>query len=344
MSSITTVPVLDISGFLADEHGPVGDAFVAEFRDTVHRTSFLVLDGHGVDPALRARVDDVTRRFFALPPDELESIANVHSPHFRGYTRLGGEHTKGVPDLRDQLDVGTDSPARTIGPGDPRWWGLIGPNLLPPSIPELPAVIGEWRAALGTVTAALLRVVARSIGQPEDALARHFDPATNSFVKVVRYHPARPEFPGSWGVGEHTDGTLFAIVHQDEVGGLQELIEGEWVDVPVRTGALGINVGTALQFLTDGFYRHVWHRVTPPPAGVFRYSVCYFPSVSRPTLAPLPLPAHLLAEIAPEDRTDPASPLVGERRYHEGLLRAIRSHPDVARVHYPDLLAEAGLA
>lgn len=217
MSFTTAVPVLDISGFLADEDGPAGQAFVDEFRATVHRTSFLVLDGHG------------------------------------------------------------------------------------------------------------------------------FDSVTNRFVKVVRCHPARSEYPGSWGVGEHTDGTLFAIVHQDEVGGLQELIDGEWVDVPVRPAALGINVGTTLQYLTDGYYRHVWHRVAPPPTDAYRYSVCYFPSISAATLAPLPVPEHLLADVAPEDRTDPTSPLVTEERFHQGLLRSIRSHPNVGARHYPDLLAEAGV-
>ena len=60
-----------------------------------------------VDPArllaLALRLErQVAEEFFALPEEERLAIENVHSPQFRGYTRLGNEHTNGLRDLRDQ--------------------------------------------------------------------------------------------------------------------------------------------------------------------------------------------------------------------------------------------------
>ena len=36
----------------------------------------------------------------------------VNSPHFRGYTRVGMERTRGLPDWREQIDIGAERPMR----------------------------------------------------------------------------------------------------------------------------------------------------------------------------------------------------------------------------------------
>ena len=37
----------------------------------------------------------------------------MKSPHFRGYTRIGGERTQGLVDWREQIDIGPERPAVT---------------------------------------------------------------------------------------------------------------------------------------------------------------------------------------------------------------------------------------
>ena len=71
-----------------------------------------ISSGHGVPPELDAAVMAAAREFFALPEAERRALAIASSPHFRGYTVLGGERTKGVSDWREQLDVGPEEPAR----------------------------------------------------------------------------------------------------------------------------------------------------------------------------------------------------------------------------------------
>jgi isopenicillin N synthase-like dioxygenase len=43
-----------------------------------------------------------------LPLEERLAIENVNSPQFRGYTRVGTEHTGGAPDWREQIDIGPE--------------------------------------------------------------------------------------------------------------------------------------------------------------------------------------------------------------------------------------------
>src|ERR1700712_347215 len=128
MSSDPPLPVLDIAGFRADPDGPDGAAFVAALQRSFHEIGAAYLVGHGVPHAGVAGGRSGAEEFFALPESERLAIENVNSPQFRGYTRLGNEHTNGLRDLRDQVDVGRELPAPEIGPDDPAWLRLRGPN------------------------------------------------------------------------------------------------------------------------------------------------------------------------------------------------------------------------
>src|ERR1700722_15718293 len=74
-------------------------------RTFAHEVGFFYLTGHGVPDSLIDRVLAAARALFALPQADKDAIAMVNSPHFRGYTRLGGELTGGAVDWREQLDI-----------------------------------------------------------------------------------------------------------------------------------------------------------------------------------------------------------------------------------------------
>ena len=108
-----------MSGFLAAPDGAAGRAFVAELRDACHGPGFCYLVGHGVPRDVDRAVMSAARAFFALPERERRELAIAKSPHFRGYTVLGDEITKGKRDWREQLDAGAEEPAASLRAGDP---------------------------------------------------------------------------------------------------------------------------------------------------------------------------------------------------------------------------------
>ena len=87
MSSVTTLPEVDLS------HRP--GQLRERLREVAHEVVFFYLIGHGVPEALTRRVLAAAQRLFALPQAQKDAVAMVRSPHFRGYTRLGGELTGG---------------------------------------------------------------------------------------------------------------------------------------------------------------------------------------------------------------------------------------------------------
>src|SRR5919108_1993491 len=140
----TTLPELDMTDFVTAPDGAAGRRFVRELRDVCHEIGFCYLAGHAVPAALDSAILASARQFFALPAAERRALAIANSPHFRGYTVLGGERTKGVSDWREQLDLGPEEPAAVVAPTDPPWRRLRGPNQWPASLPAMQPIVLSW--------------------------------------------------------------------------------------------------------------------------------------------------------------------------------------------------------
>ncbi|QEW02657.1 isopenicillin N synthase family dioxygenase [Microbacterium lushaniae] len=327
------LPVLDLS--LLDQGPQAAARFRDDLRAATHDVGFFYLTGTGVTPELEARLLQGAKDFFALPEADKLAIENVQSPHFRGYTRVGGERTQGKVDWREQIDVGPEREPVTDADA-PDYARLIGPNLWPDAQPELREIVSEWHDHLTGVARKLLRAWALSLGAEESYFDRHFgEPQT--LIKIVRY-PGK-EDPWAQGVGAHKDsGVLTLLWVEPGKGGLQVQRDGEWVDAPPVPGAFVVNIGELLEYATQGYLTATNHRVISPRYPDERISVPFF---FNPALdARLPI-IELPAELATQARgvtDDPDNPI--HATYGENALKSrLRAHPDVAAIHHPDLAA-----
>ena len=333
------LPILDLSRLDA------GDEAAAQFRDDLraatHDVGFFYLTGTGVSAELEARLHRAARGFFALPEADKLAIENVNSPHFRGYTRIGGERTQGEVDWREQIDIGPERSAVT-DPGAPDFARLIGPNLWPDAQPGLREVVSEWHDHLSGVARKLLRAWALSLGAPESYFDEHFgEPST--LIKIVRY-PGTDEPTPQQGVGAHKDsGVLTLLWVEPGKGGLQVERDGVWVDAPPVPGAFVVNIGELLEYATQGYLIATKHRVISPKRPEDRISVPFFFNPALDKRLPLiELPPELAAG-ARGVTQDPANPI--HALYGENALKSrLRAHPDVAAIHHPDLVAARAAA
>src|SRR6201997_2067570 len=210
VGSITALPVVDL------RDNP--DRLRRALREAAHEVGFCYLTGHGVAAELAGRLLAAARRLFELPEADKDAIAMVRSPHFRGYTRLGGELTQSLVDWREQIDIGPERPA-IGGPGKPDYLWLQGPNQWPAALPGLPGIVAEWDAALSAVARTLLRHWAASLGSPPGVFDAAFAETPATLIKIIRY-PARAG--GPQGVGAHRDaGVLTLLLAEPGSRGLQ---------------------------------------------------------------------------------------------------------------------------
>lgn len=331
------LPILDISGFLDDADSDAGRRFVDELIATEHDIGFCYLVGHGIDPALEARVMELAATFFALPePDRLE-IVNTNTPHFRGYTRLGQEHTNGTSDWRDQIDIGPERAAPDLGPDAPPWLRLRGPNQWPSAVPEMQNVVTTWMDAMADVGRAVLSALALGLGLPADHFAPVVNPDPEVLVKIIRYPAQDATADTGQGVGLHHDSGLLSFIMQDDVGGLQVQTGDGLVDATPMPGAYVLNLGEMLQVATNGYLRATKHRVVSPPPGRQRLSVAYFFNPCMESrLDPIALPPALAAQAPGGQNPNPDDPIFAT--YGENWLKfRLRSHPDVAEIWHADL-------
>src|SRR5690606_38310938 len=256
-------------------------AVAAAIGRACREDGFFYAIGHGVDPALAARLEASARRFFAQEREAKLAIRMARGGRaWRGYFPLGDELTSGVPDDKEGLYFGAELPA-----DDPRVRAglpLHGPNLFPSDPAELRETVLAWLDEMTRLGHLLVRGIALSLGLPGDYFDARYTREPLILFRIFHYPgiDARPPGAERWGVGEHTDYGLLTILHQDAVGGLQVRTRRGRIDAPPLAGAFVCNIGHMLDRMTRELYRSTPHRVrNETPHGRLSFPFFFHPSM-----------------------------------------------------------------
>jgi isopenicillin N synthase-like dioxygenase len=300
--SSSRIPTIDLRPWLSGD--PQARARIAATVDEALRTAgFLLVTGHGVDPALRSGIREAARAFFRLPPAAKEPYAVKVGG--RGWLGPGAEAngyaegTETPPDLKESWSFAAEEPT-----GDPETdaeWFL--PNVWPAEAPELHALVTDYLGRMRVLSDQLLELLAVALGRPDDFFTRHTAHPTWGFN--INWYPGtdvvgEPQ-PGQFRIGPHTDfGTVTVLDRQQGRGGLQVFTdEHGWEDAPYDPEAFTINIGDLMARWTGDRWRSGRHRVLPPPADVPAeelMSLVYFYECDPGTLVePVPAPVGRVA-------------------------------------------------
>jgi polar amino acid transport system ATP-binding protein len=273
-SSGESLPVINVSALVAGGAGR--EQVAAQIGAACRAHGFFYVTGHGVDPALVQRLEDLSRRFFALDePTKMRWRMALGGRAWRGYFPLGGELTSGRPDWKEGLYLGTELPADhpLVRAGTP----VHGPNLFP-ELDGFRATVLAYIDAVTRLGHRLMEGIALSLGLPAGYFAERYTADPLILFRIFNY-PTQPVPDGMdvhWGVGEHTDYGLLTILHQDEVGGLQVRTPGGWIEAPPVAQSFVCNIGDMLDRMTGGRYKSTPHRVTRNSSGRDRLSFPLF--------------------------------------------------------------------
>lgn len=331
-----TLPILDFARYT---QGAERETFLADLRHAARDIGFFYLINHGIDENLQLAVQRESRRFFALPDEQKQQVAMIHSPHFRGYNRAASEITRGQPDWREQFDIGAERPSLRLSRDDPRWRRLQGPNQWPQALPTLKPTLLAWQQAMTGMAITLLRAFAEALQLPVNAFDALYGNKPNEHIKLIRY-PGQQDRQRAQGVGAHKDSGFLSFLLQDEQKGLQVEVEpGHWIDAAPLAGSFVVNIGELLELASNGYLRATVHRVVSPPAGQDRLSVAFFLGAELDAVVPVYALPPALAQEARGPESDPHNPLLRDVGWNY-LKGRLRSHPDVAERYYRDVLRE----
>lgn len=270
-----TLPVIDLRLPAA----AVADSIARACRDH----GFFYIVGHGIEPALIARLEGLSQQFFALPDAVKANYAMSRAGRaWRGWFPLGGELTAGRPDWKEGLYLGTE-----LGPDDPRvrvGTPLHGSNLLPSddTLSGFRTTIDEYMRRVIELGHRVLASLAVSLGLSSDYFEARYTQDPLILFRIFQYpsvtaamDAADPNAP-HYGVGEHTDYGLLTLLHQDTVGGLEVKTSAGWIDAPPIPGSFVCNIGDMLDRMTAGYYKSTPHRVRINRSGRNRLSLPLF--------------------------------------------------------------------
>uniref|UniRef100_A0ACD5VEY2 Uncharacterized protein n=1 Tax=Avena sativa TaxID=4498 RepID=A0ACD5VEY2_AVESA len=226
---------------------------------------FFRVTGHGVPLELVRAVEAAAAGFFALPQAEKE--AGAGRPVGYASKRIGtGGDLGWIEYLLLSVTSAGALPAASFAASTlPCAAAAADGSRSEPSCP-LRELLEEYAAAVRRMACGVLELMAEGLGLgPADAISRLVADADSDNMLRVNHYPPRPELQhGSLltGFGEHTDPQIISVLRSNGTSGLEIAArDGAWASVPPDADSFFINVGDALQVLTNGRFRSVKHRV-----------------------------------------------------------------------------------
>lgn len=246
----------------------------AQLGESFEEYGFAIVSGHGIDEALIAQAEELSRAFFALPEAAKRAYVVPGGGGARGYTPFRTEVAKGYDkkDLKEFWHVG-----RSLPPGDPLA-ATMAPNLWPAEIAGFQATFEALYAGFEAAGARILSAIAIHLGLDPDWFAPTIAQG-NSVLRLLHYPPIE-NADGAVRAAPHGDINTITLLLGAEEAGLELLSrQGEWIPVQPPPGALAVNIGDMLSRLTNDRLRSTIHQVRNPEgeaAQRSRYSMPFF--------------------------------------------------------------------
>ncbi|MBI5339295.1 MAG: isopenicillin N synthase family oxygenase [Mycolicibacterium rufum] len=287
--------------------GAAADAVAADVDAGLQRAGFILVTGHGVDPALARDVRAAAREFFALPG----SVKDRYAVPVGGHGWIGpgaeangyAEGTETPPDLKESFSLGAET--ATGDPDVDRIW--FAPNVWPAEVPALQRLVDRYTAQMRRVADELLALFAHALHLPANPFAAMASRPTWT-MNINHYPPVSvvgdPE-PGQFRIGPHTDfGTVTILDREPGAGGLQVYSDAAgWEDAPYDPQALTVNIGDLLEYWSGRRWPSGRHRVLPPQPHAPEedlVSLIYFYEANHDAVVtPLQPPVGKVAGLAP---------------------------------------------
>ncbi|KAK9715784.1 hypothetical protein RND81_06G189200 [Saponaria officinalis] len=236
----SSIPVIDMSRWDDSE-------VKRSICDAAESWGFFQIINHDVPVEVLEDVKKATLAFFGLGPEEKRKYFKENSPsnHVRLSTSFIPE-AENAMEWKDYLSLFYVSDDEALA-------------LWPPSCRDQ---LLNYMRKCETVITPLVQTLMNGLGIDE-LDDKKWSRLTGSKRINLNYYPKCPNPELTVGVGRHSDVSTFTILLQDDIGGLYvRAPDGEsWVHVPPIPGALVINVGDALQIMSNGKYKSIEHRV-----------------------------------------------------------------------------------
>ncbi|KAI9116333.1 hypothetical protein K1719_012500 [Acacia pycnantha] len=242
------LPPIDLSKL----HGPQHDQVVAEIAGAAHTLGFFQVVNHGVPLELLEALKSAAHKFFSTPPEEKKAAAC--QTHVKYGTSFAPEKEQAL-EWKDYVSMSYTTDEDAL-----QYWPCL-----------CKGVALEYLKLSTKMAREIVGILMENLGAKVDE--KKIEGLVGYKMVNMNYYPECPNPELTVGVGRHSDMGTLTILLQDDIGGLYVKLEqdikykyasaskGDWIEIPPIPGALVINIGDALQIMSNGRYRSGEHRV-----------------------------------------------------------------------------------
>ncbi|XP_010260850.1 PREDICTED: protein DMR6-LIKE OXYGENASE 2 [Nelumbo nucifera] len=238
------IPVIDL--FLFDpQHS---DDVRRNLRQYCSEWGAFQVRNHGVPQRL---LDDMRRTglsFFNDCPmsERSKYFCDPNSAASEGYGSRMLVKDDSVLDWRDYFDHHSLPLSRR----NPTRWPDFPPNYR--------EVVTEYSDQMNSLAQKLLGLMSKSLGLSSSCIEKAIEEVYQNIT--ISYYPPCPQPELTLGLQAHSDIGAITLLIQDDVGGLQVLKDGKWINVQPLSDAIVVILADQTEIITNGKYRSAEHR------------------------------------------------------------------------------------
>ncbi|KAL5730917.1 hypothetical protein ACHQM5_003699 [Ranunculus cassubicifolius] len=240
--TLESIPIIDMS--IYEDNPETLEDLICDAAET---WGFFQLINHGVPKKVLENAKQATYGFFGLSAEEKSKYTREKSPtpNVRYATSFVPNAEKSL-EWKDYLSLfyTSDEEAAAFWPKECKEQVFDYVKYTEPVVKQLLGIL-------------MNKINVKEIDEKKSSLLM------GSTRINLNYYPVCPNPELTVGVGRHSDVSTLTVLLQDDIGGLYvKGLKGDtWVHVPPVDGSLVINVGDALEILSNGKYKSIEHRV-----------------------------------------------------------------------------------
>ncbi|GFP89850.1 1-aminocyclopropane-1-carboxylate oxidase 5 [Phtheirospermum japonicum] len=263
------IPVIDFSKVEGDERAKT----LPQIANCCEEWGFFQLINHGISEELLERVKKVASECYKLERE----------PFFK--------NSKPAKMLDELIEKKSDERIENVDWEDVFLLSDENGDEWPSKTPGFKETMKEYRAELKKLAIKVMETMDENLGLPKGSINKAFNGGDHEdsafFGTKVSHYPPCPAPERVNGLRAHTDaGGVILLFQDDEVGGLQILKDGLWIDVQPVKNAIVINTGDQIEVLSNGRYKSVWHRVLAMADGNRRSIASFYNPSYEATIEP----------------------------------------------------------
>ncbi|KAF8380369.1 hypothetical protein HHK36_027854 [Tetracentron sinense] len=245
------VPLIDLGGFLSGD--PIASLKASRLVDEACRKhGFFLVVNHGIDAQLLAEAHQYMELFFDLPLSEKQRAQRKLGDHCGYASSFTGRFSSKLP-WKETLSFSYSDHVHSSNIVEEYFLNIMGEGFS-----EFGRVYQEYCKAMSGVSLGIMELLGMSLGAGRGNF-REFFQGNDSIMRLNYYPPCqKPDL--TLGTGPHCDPTSLTILHQDQVGGLQVFVDGQWHSISPNSEAFVVNIGDTFMALSNGRYKSCLHR------------------------------------------------------------------------------------